>query len=67
MNGVLTQRALRLKTGTVVDATLIAEPTPTRNKGEARNHDMHSSKKGNRWYFGMRAHIGAGAGAEVSD
>jgi IS5 family transposase len=50
-----------LKTGTVVDATLIAAPTSTKNKGKARDPEMHSSKKGNQWYFGMKAHIGADA------
>jgi IS5 family transposase len=52
---------LLLKTGTVVDATLIAAPTSTKNKDNARDPDMHSSKKGDPWYFGMKAHIGADA------
>ncbi len=50
-----------LKTGTLVDASLIAAPTSTKNKDKARDPDMHSSKKGNQWYFGMKAHIGADA------
>ena len=58
---LLSQRGLLLKTGTVVDATLIAAPTSTKNKDQARDPDMHSSKKGNQWYFGMKAHIGADA------
>jgi IS5 family transposase len=57
----LNQRGLLLKTGTVVDATLIAAPTSTKNKGKARDAEMHSSKKGKQWYFGMKAHIGADA------
>ena len=61
VNDILTQRGLLLKTGTVVDATLIAAPTSTKNKDKARDPDMHSSKKGNQWYFGMKAHIGADA------
>ena len=61
VNEILTQRGLLLKTGTVVDATLIAAPTSTKNKDKARDPDMHSSKKGNQWYFGMKAHIGADA------
>ncbi|NDP65064.1 IS5 family transposase [Polaromonas sp.] len=61
VNELLTQRGLLLKTGTVVDATLIAAPTSTKNKDKARDPDMHSSKKGNQWYFGMKAHIGADA------
>lgn len=58
---LLTQRGLLLKAGTVVDATLIAAPTSTKNKGKARDPEMHSSKKGNQWYFGMKAHIGVDA------
>lgn len=61
VNELLTQRGLLLKAGTAVDATLIAAPTSTKNKGKARDPDMHSSKKGNQWYFGMKAHIGVDA------
>ena len=61
VNALLTERGLLLKAGTVVDATLIAAPTSTKNKGRARDPEMHSSKKGNQWYFGMKAHIGADA------
>ena len=61
VNELLSQRGLLLKTGTVLDATLIAAPTSTKNKDQARDPDMHSSKKGNQWYFGMKAHIGADA------
>ena len=61
VNELLTQRGLLLKAGTVVDATLIAAPTSTKNKDKARDPEMHSSKKGNQWYFGMKAHIGVDA------
>ncbi|MEC5212851.1 IS5 family transposase [Polaromonas sp. CG_9.5] len=61
VNEILTQRGLLLKAGTVVDATLIAAPTSTKNKSRARDPEMHSSKKGNQWYFGMKAHIGVDA------
>ena len=61
VNALLTQRGLLLKAGTVVDATLIAAPPSTKNKDKARDPEMHSSKKGNQWYFGMKAHIGADA------
>jgi IS5 family transposase len=61
VNELLSQRGLLLKTGTVVDATLIAAPTSTKNKDKARDPEMHASKKGNQWYFGMKAHIGADA------
>ena len=61
VNDLLSQRGLLLKTGTVVDATLIPAPTSTKNKDKARDPDMHSSKKGNQWHFGMKAQIGADA------
>lgn len=61
VNEILTQRGLLLRAGTVVDATLIAAPTSTKNKGKARDPEMHSSKKGSQWYFGMKAHIGVDA------
>lgn len=47
-----------LKTGTVVDATLIAAPSSTKNKDGERDPEMHQAKKGNQWHFGMKAHIG---------
>ena len=61
VNDLLSQRGLLLKTGTVVDATLIPAPTSTKNKEKTRDPEMHSSKKGNQWHFGMKAHIGADA------
>jgi IS5 family transposase len=61
VNDVLTQQGLLLKAGTVVDATLIAAPSSTKNKDHKRDPEMHSSKKGEQMYFGMKAHIGADA------
>lgn len=61
VNALLSQRGLLLKAGTVVDATLIAAPTSTKNKDKSRDPEMHSSKKGSQWYFGMKAHIGVDA------
>ena len=61
VNQLLTERGLLLKAGTAVDATLIAAPTSTKNKDKKRDPEMHSSKKGNQWYFGMKAHIGVDA------
>jgi IS5 family transposase len=60
-NDILVQRGLMLKAGTVIDATLIAAPSSTKNKDRKRDPDMHSSKKGEQMYFGMKAHIGADA------
>ena len=57
----LIERGLLLNTGTVVDATLIAAPSATKNNDKARDPEMHSSQKGNQWHFGMKAHIGADA------
>jgi len=61
VNEMLEQRGLLLKRGTVVDATLIAAPSSTKNKDKARDPEMHSSQKGKQWYFGMKAHIGVDA------
>lgn len=61
VNALLQQRGLLLKTGTIVDATLIAAPSSTKNKDKERDPQMHSSKKGEQMYFGMKAHIGADA------
>ena len=61
VNSLLIERGLLLKAGTVVDATLIAAPSSTKNKDKKHDPDMHSSKKGNQWYFAMKAHIGADA------
>jgi IS5 family transposase len=61
VNDLLMQRGLLLKAGTVVDATLIAAPSSTKNQDKSRDPEMHSSQKGQQWYFGMKAHIGADA------
>jgi len=58
VNAKLIDRGLMLKTGTVVDATLIAAPRSTKNDKGERDPDMHQTKKGNQWHFGMKAHIG---------
>ena len=54
----LEERGLLLREGTIVDATLIEAPTSTKNKDNKRDPDMTSTKKGNQWYFGMKAHTG---------
>jgi IS5 family transposase len=58
---LLATKGLMLKTGTVVDATLIAAPSSTKNDKGERDPEMHQTKKGNQWYFGMKAHIGVDA------
>src|SRR5450432_1001115 len=59
INADLTARGLLLRAGTLVDATLIAAPASTKNKEKQRDPEMHQTRKGNQWYFGMKAHIGA--------
>jgi IS5 family transposase len=59
INADLAARGLLLREGTLVDATLIAAPPATKNKEKKRDPEMHQTKKGNQWYFGMKAHIGA--------
>ncbi len=61
INGHLADRGMLMREGTIVDATMIAAPPSTKNKAKARDPEMHQTKKGNEWYFGMRAHIGTDA------
>ena len=61
VNAQLQRQGLLLKTGTVVDATLIAAPSSTKNAKGERDPEMHQTKKGNQWHFGMKAHIGVDA------
>ena len=58
INADLTARGLLLREGTLVDATLIAAPSSTKNEKRERDPEMHQTKKGNQWYFGLKAHIG---------
>jgi len=59
INADLSARGLMMREGTLVDATLIAAPPSTRNQEKKRDPDMHQTRKGNQWHFGMKAHIGA--------
>jgi IS5 family transposase len=61
INATLAAKGLLLKTGTVVDATLIAAPSSTKNSSGERDPEMHQTRKGNQWHFGMKAHIGVDA------
>ena len=49
---------MKVATGTIVDATIINAPSSTKNAEKARDPEMHQTKKGNQWYFGMKAHFG---------
>jgi IS5 family transposase len=61
INGKLLAQGLMMKEGTIADATILAAPPSVKNKEQARDPEMHQTKKGNQWYFGMKAHIGADA------
>ena len=54
----LAAKGLKVATGTIVDATIISAPCSTKNAQKARDPEMHQTKKGNQWYFGMKAHLG---------
>jgi IS5 family transposase len=54
----LQNQGVRITTGTIVDATIIHAPTSTKNREQKRDPEMHQTKKGNQWYFGMKAHVG---------
>ncbi|UYP76119.1 IS5 family transposase [Xanthomonas campestris] len=58
VNAHLARKGQSLRSGTIVDATLIAAPSSTKNADHARDPEMRQTKKGNQWYFGMKAHIG---------
>ncbi len=58
VNHYLESRGIRIATGTTVDATIIHAPSSTKNEKKERDPAMHQTRKGNQWYFGMKAHIG---------
>ena len=58
INADLSARGLLLREGTLVDATLIAAPSSTKNQAKQRDPEMHQTRKGNQWYFGIKAHLG---------
>ena len=61
VNRHLTDQGITLCSGTLVDATIIDAPSSTKNEAKARDPEMSSTKKGNDWYFGMKAHVGVDA------
>jgi IS5 family transposase len=65
VNAMLEERGLLMRQGTIVDATIIAAPPSTKNKSKARDPEMHQTKKGNEWHFGMKAHIGVDVASGV--
>jgi IS5 family transposase len=58
VNVYLEENGMKLSRGTIVDASIISAPSSTKNKDKARDPEMHQTRKGNQWYFGMKAHIG---------
>ena len=61
-NEIFTEQGWIMRGGSIVDATIIAAPSSTKNATGTRDPEMHQTKKGNQWYFGMKAHIGTDAG-----
>ena len=58
VNAHLADKGITLRSGTLVDATIIDAPSSTKNQAKSRDPEMSSTKKGNDWYFGMKAHVG---------
>jgi IS5 family transposase len=58
INGLMEGKALLLRSGTIVDATIIAAPSSTKNGTESRGPEIKETKKGNNWHFGMKVHVG---------
>lgn len=65
VNELLAAKGLVVKSGTAVDATIINAPSSTKNSSGQRDPDMHQTKKGQQWYFGMKAHVGTDLGTGV--
>lgn len=63
ISGTLTKCGYMMRGGTIVDATLISAPISTKNENKERDPEMHQTKKGNEWYFGMKCHMGVDAGS----
>ena len=65
VSAMLEERGLLMRQGTIVDATIIAAPPSTKNQQKSRDPEMHQTKKGNQWHFGMKAHIGVDVASGV--
>jgi IS5 family transposase len=61
VNVHLAAKGIKIQTGTIVDATILHAPSSTKNEAGKRDPEMHQTKKGNQWYFGLKAHIGVDA------
>jgi len=65
VGSMLAERGLLMREGTIVDATIIAAPPSTKNKQKSRDPEMHQTKKGHQWHFGMKAHVGVDVASGV--
>ncbi len=65
MNLHLQQKGVWITTGTIVDATIIHAPSSTKNREQKRDPEMHQTKKGKQWYFGMKAHVGVDSKTKI--
>lgn len=65
INGYLQENGLKLSRGTIVDASIIGAPSSTKNQKKERDPEMRQTRKGNQWYFGMKAHIGIDSGTKI--
>lgn len=63
VNHRLEEKGLIMYGGTIVDATIVSAPSSTKNKDGKRDSEMHQTKKGNQWYYGMKIHAGVDAGS----
>ncbi|GAC1516694.1 MAG: IS5 family transposase [Terriglobales bacterium] len=61
----LQAKGVRITTGTIVDATLIHAPSSTKNRDQSRDPEMHQTRKGKQWYFGMKAHVGVDSKTKI--
>jgi IS5 family transposase len=61
----LQEKGVRITTGTIVDATIIHAPSSTKNREQKRDPEMHQTKKGKQWYFGMKAHVGVDSKTKI--
>jgi transposase, IS5 family len=61
----LQAKGVRITTGTIVDATLIHAPSSTKNREQRRDPEMHQTRKGKNWYFGMKAHVGVDSKTKI--
>jgi IS5 family transposase len=61
----LQAQGVRITTGTIVDATILHAPSSTKNREQQRDPEMHQTRKGNQWYFGMKAHVGVDSKTKI--